>query len=279
MSVAVVTGSSTGIGYATALRLARDGHHVVATMRNPDACDIASVADAEGVDLEVRPLDVTDDASVDVLFGDVGAVDVLVNNAGISVGRAVEEASMDDFRATMETNYFGALRCTKAVLPSMRERRSGCIVNVSSQAGVLAVPTLGPYSASKWALEAIMESLAIEVAEFGIRVLLVEPGAILTPIIQKTEFPDPASPYTKLYGRFGIVAIHDFSRGSQPDVVADCISEAIMAEPYRLRWPTGQGAVRNLTTRASMSDEDTIRVWNAPTDDEFKQAMLGAEAT
>jgi NAD(P)-dependent dehydrogenase (short-subunit alcohol dehydrogenase family) len=278
MTVAVVTGSSTGIGYATALRLARDGHHVVATMRTPASCDIEQAAKDEGLDLEARALDVDDDASVDALFKDVGDVDVLVNNAGISIGRAMEEASLDDYRQTMETNFFGTIRCTKAVLPSMRERGSGCIATVTSQAGRLAVPTLSPYSASKWALESAMEALAAEVAAFGIRVVLIEPGAITTPIIGKSEFPSPDSVYMPVYVKFGTIAIHDFGNGSAPEVVADCVAEAIAAEPYRLRWLTGQGAERNIRVRAAMSDEESIGLWGTADNDEFRKTMLADEA-
>lgn len=129
MSVTVITGCSTGIGYAVALRLGQDGHKVVATMRNPDACDLAAVAKERGLEVEVRALDVDDDASVLELFADLlardGGVGVLVNNAGLGGGGVVEDASIDDFRRIMETNFFGAMRCTKAVLPSMRERGSG----------------------------------------------------------------------------------------------------------------------------------------------------------
>jgi NAD(P)-dependent dehydrogenase (short-subunit alcohol dehydrogenase family) len=160
----------------------------------------------------------------------------------------------------------------------MRERGGGCVVSVSSQAGKLAVPSLSAYCASKWALEAVMEALASEVASFGIRVALIEPGAILTPIIGKGSMPSADSPYGVVYRRFGAIALHDFGRGSAPDVVADCIAEAITTDTPRLRWAVGQGAERNLATRASMSDEEAIRVWNAAEDAEFLEAMLGEEA-
>ena len=282
MTTSLITGCSTGIGYATALRLARDGHDVIATMRTPDACDLGVIAKDEELSLELRALDVTDGAAVDALIQSVlaerGAVDVLVNNAGISVGGAVEEASLDAFASVMETNFFGALRCTKAVLPSMRERGSGTIVSVTSQGGRIAVPTLSTYSASKFALEAVMEILASEVASFGIRVAIIEPGAILTPIIGKDEPRDTDGPYATAHRRFMALAFHDFGRGSTPDVVADTIAEAISTESPKLRWPCGQGAQRNLDTRASMSDEDTIAMWNAPDDDSFLKTILGDEA-
>lgn len=281
MTTTVVTGSSTGIGYATALRLARDGHDVIATMRTPDASDIGIVAKNEGLSLETRALDVNDGQAVDELITSLIAersgIDVLVNNAGISIGGAVEEASFDAYRTVMETNFFGALRCTKAVLPSMRERGSGTIVSVTSQGGRLAVPTLSTYCASKFALEAVMEILAAEVAAYGIRVAIIEPGAILTPIIGKNDPPNMDGPYGTMHRRFMAVAFHDFGRGSQPEVVADTIAEAITADTPKLRWPCGQGAQRNLDTRAAMSDEETSAMWNAADDDTFLKRMLGDE--
>ncbi len=159
MTVSVITGCSTGIGYSTALRLAQDGHHVVATMRDPSASDLATVAKESGAELEVRALDVNEDEAVDTLFTETiathGGVDVLVNNAGLGGGStAVEESSIDYYREIMETNFFGALRCMKAALPFMRERGSGCIVNVTSQAGLIAMPGMSAYTGSKHALEA-----------------------------------------------------------------------------------------------------------------------------
>jgi NAD(P)-dependent dehydrogenase (short-subunit alcohol dehydrogenase family) len=281
MTVSFITGASTGIGYATALRLARDGHDVVATMRTPSASDLAQVAAGEGLSLEVRALDVTDDSAVDRAIGDViaesGGIDVLVNNAGVTGGGTVEDAPYETYERAMETNFFGALRCTKAVLPSMRERGSGCIVSVTSQGGRIAVPTLSAYSASKFALEALMEVLAAEVASFGIRVAIIEPGAILTPMVGKNADPVMDGPYGPTYQKFLTLAMHDFGQGSTPDVVADCIAEAITCEPPRLRWPVGQGAERNIARRASMSDEATIAMWNDPDHDSFLKTMLGDE--
>jgi NAD(P)-dependent dehydrogenase (short-subunit alcohol dehydrogenase family) len=279
MTTAVLTGSSTGIGYATALRLARDGHHVIATMRAPGSSDLASVAEAEGLSLETRALDVTDQSSVDGVFSDVlknhGSVDVLVNNAGISRSSAFEETDLETFAEIMETNYIGAIRCTKAVLPGMRDVGSGCIVNVSSQAGRMPAPVLSAYCGSKWALEGVMETLAIEVACHGIRVVLIEPGAIITPIIGKGGgFPED-TPYDLMYKRFGHLAMHDFGRGSSPEVVADTISESITTPEPKLRWLCGQGAERNIATRESMSDEQFIDIWNVDDQGTFNAKMLG----
>ena len=183
MSKILITGTSKGIGYDATLLLARAGHEVVATMRNPGASDLEKVATEAKLPVTVLPLDVDDDASVAQVFGQVGdSIDVLVNNAGIFSINAVEEESLDQFRRVMETNYFGAVHCTKQVLPAMRKRGSGCIINITSIAGRVAFFASGAYSASKFALEAFTESLAQEVKGHGIKVALIEPGIIDTPM-------------------------------------------------------------------------------------------------
>ncbi|MGH2758956.1 MAG: SDR family oxidoreductase [Actinomycetota bacterium] len=282
MKVSVITGSSTGIGAATALRLTRDGHSVVATMRNPDASDLAKLGADAGVELDIRPLDVTDDSSVDTLFTgvlhDYGRVDVLVNNAGLGTGGIVEETEMDVYARVMETNFFGALRCAKAVLPSMREQVSGCIVAVSSQAGRIAAPNMTPYTSSKFALEAAMEGLAAEVERLGIRIAIIEPGMILTPIWGKVDIRPPSEPYAHIVGRLTSMVMREMQSGSTADEVADCIAAAIAAEPPKLRWLVGQGAERNVRNRASWTDEETIAIWNQPDDDAFMKAIFAGDA-
>ena len=258
--IAIVTGSSTGIGYATVLRLARDGFHVAATMRRPEGSDLVDIAAAEGLSIEVAALDVTSDASVDDLFADVyrrhGRVDVLVANAGIGAQPgALEMVPLDSFRDAMETNFFGALRCVKAVVPAMREQGSGVIVAMSSQAGRIARPTMPAYVASKWALEGAMEALASSVAPFGVRVALIEPGTISTPIFSKGEL-GPPSPYETAADVFLQTLLFEIERASDASVVADCVSEAISTPTPMLRYLTGQGAERNIRVRASMTDEE-----------------------
>jgi len=277
--IAVVTGSSTGIGHATALRLARDGFHVIATMRNPDASDLGELASAEGATLETAALDVDSDESVDALFEGVlgrhGHVDALVVNAGVGGGGGpVEIASLDHFRDAMETNFFGAIRCTKAVLPSMRERGSGTIVAMSSQAGRLASPTMPAYAASKCALEGAMESLACSVAPFGIRVAIIEPGVILTPIFGKGDV-GPPSPYQDATDVFLKRLMFDLAHGSDPSVVADCVSHAIATDDPKLRYPVGQGAERNLRVRASMTDQEYVDLHRLAVDEQIARLLDG----
>ncbi len=201
MAIAVVTGSSTGIGLATAATLARAGHTVYATMRNPKTGgeELRATAEHEHLPLRITALDVDSDESVKTTFGNIiseaGRIDVLVNNAGIGGGGAVEETPIAAFRATMETNFFGALRCIHAVVPGMRESRSGCIVNITSVAGRFSSAPQAAYASSKFALEALSECLAQEMKAFGVRVAIVEPGVIATPIFGKLQPPPGDSKY------------------------------------------------------------------------------------
>jgi NAD(P)-dependent dehydrogenase (short-subunit alcohol dehydrogenase family) len=161
-------------------------------MRNVDkAGELQTIVAAETLPVTVAAMDVDDDASVATAIRKILAehehVDVLVNNAGVAIGGSVEEVPMGDFRQVMETNFFGALRCIKAVTPSMRERQRGCIVNVTSVAGRVALPPQAAYAASKWALEALSEVLAQEMKAFNVRVPIIEPGVIATPIFGKAK--------------------------------------------------------------------------------------------
>jgi NAD(P)-dependent dehydrogenase (short-subunit alcohol dehydrogenase family) len=199
MASVLITGTSSGIGLATAAAFARAGYKVYATMRNPSrAPELAQIAGKERLPIAISVMDVDFDASVKEGIGRIledGPLDVLVNNAGIERTGSVEELPLEEFRAVMETNYFGPLRCIHAVLPTMRERRKGCIINVASVAGHIACSPLAPYTASKFALEALSESLAQELKPFNVHVAIVEPGIIDTPMARRIETPNAASPY------------------------------------------------------------------------------------
>jgi len=168
-----------------ALAFGRAGHQVFATMRNlENGAELMRYSKQESLPISIHHLDVDSDESVaqciQAITSDHGPIDVLVNNAGFGQPGSVEEVPIAGFKALMETNYFGALRCIKAVLPTMRKNKSGCIINISSISGKIACTPMGPYSASKFALEAITEALAQEVKPFNIRVSVVEPGIIDT---------------------------------------------------------------------------------------------------
>src|ERR1700730_2041315 len=273
MALALVTGTSTGIGFATAVAFARAGHHVYATMRHPDrAPELASTAAKDKLHIKILPMDVDDDASVikataQVLAGG-GRIDVLVNNAGIDLKGPIEEVPLAEFRRVMETNYFGVLRCIQAVLPGMRKQGEGHIVNMSSVGGRITGMSQGPYCGSKYALEAVSEILAGEVKSFGIRVAIIEPGVIETPIFGKRRSIPANSRYPQ---ERRMNAIFDAGRKDQipPSVVADKIVEIVQSKTWKLRHPIGPDAQPYLQYRASITDEEWVNLHSIESDQEF----------
>ncbi|MBI5415538.1 MAG: SDR family oxidoreductase [Candidatus Omnitrophica bacterium] len=203
--VVFITGCSSGFGLLTAARLASRGYRVVATMRDTrKQGSLTSEINRRGGIADIVPMDVTDKASVtravDHVNGRYGYIDVLVNNAGYGIGGFFEDLTDEEIRAQFEVNFFGVQNVTRAVIPLMRQRRRGKIINISSVAGFSASPAFSAYNASKWALEAFSESLRYELKFFGIDVLLVEPGTYKTRIFYENAryaryFDHPNSPY------------------------------------------------------------------------------------
>jgi NAD(P)-dependent dehydrogenase (short-subunit alcohol dehydrogenase family) len=272
MALAVVTGSSSGIGLATAVALARAGHTVAATMRNLDAgAEIRKISANENLPIYPTTLNVDHDDSVREGFAEIvgqhGPIDILVNNAGIGGGGAVEETPLDVFRQVMETNFFGGLRCIKTVITSMRERRQGTIVNVTSIAGRLAMTPQASYAASKWAFEALSECLAQEMRAFNVRVAIVEPGVIATPIFTKARplLPDSPYPHSK---RLRAMFAASLAKPTPPTVVADLICDIVDGDSWQLRYLAGPDAAPVLKARASKTDEQVISE-AAQSDEEF----------
>jgi len=278
MTISLITGTSTGIGLATAIRLAKDGHRVYASMRDLEkSAPLRAAAEAGGVEIEVVALDVVDDDSVRDGVANIlereGRVDNLVNNAGIDEGDALEETSLGTFRAVMETNFHGAVRCIQAVLPGMRTRRRGCIVNVSSLMGRVPSSGASAYCASKAALEAASEALAAEVSAFDVRVALVEPGLVLTPIFAKRRLPAAGSPYADLYRRSLALFPKLIESGSTAEDTADVIARAIHTSEPRLRYLVGRDAETILAKRARMTDEDFVAMGRCESDEDFYAAF------
>lgn len=270
MASVLVTGASRGIGLATCLSLGRAGHTVFATMRNPaKAPALAAAAKAESLPIRVSAMDVDSDQSVkdaiEAIITKNGPLDVLVNNAGIERRGSVEELDIKEFRAVMETNYFGPIRCIQAVLPGMRKRRKGCIVNIASVAGHIAGTPLASYAASKFAFEALSEALAQEVMQFGIRVAVVEPGIINTDMAQAISSEPEASVYPQVR-RFAGLFTASLANPSGPELVAEKILEIIDSDTRKLRYPVGPDAQPFLDWRASMSDEQWTEWWAADDD-------------
>lgn len=276
MKTALITGTSTGIGLATSLHFARNGYRVFAGMRNlSKAGPLEAAAAEESLPVETIQLDICDDASVAAAFAAAqadGPIDVLVNNAGIGGASPLELTPDAEHRQMFETNYFGAVRCIQAVLPGMRERGAGCIVNITSAVGLMATPNQIPYSASKWALECLGEALAHEVQRFGVRVVNVEPGVIMTNIFEnsaeQTRY-DKTSPYQPIMRRNGKVFAAGFRRGVPPEKVAEVIDEAVHTDSYRLRWPVGPDAEGMMAARGRVTAEEWISMGAELSDAEY----------
>lgn len=258
MARVLITGCSTGFGRATAVELTKRGHEVLATARRPETLDDLDCT-------EKLRLDVDDDASVTEAVRNAGHVDALVNNAGYGIQGPIEHVPMSEFRRMFETNVLGAVRMIQAVLPQMRERGSGTIVNVTSLAGLVTPPLGGAYSATKRALEALSEALHYEVGHFGLRVAVIEPGYFETEFQGKEPrfgLDDP--PYDELDRQWAVS--FEKLRGGEPafgpEPVAQVIADAVEGTEDKLRWPVGTDADMVLAARNSMDDatfEATMR--------------------
>lgn len=287
MKHAVVTGTSTGIGLATSVHLARNGYRVFAGMRNTAKADaLRSAAEADGLPIEVVQLDICDNDSVATAFAQIskaGPLDLLVNNAGIGGASPLELTPESEHRQMFDTNYFGAVACIQQVLPGMRERGSGAIVNITSAVGLLATPNQIAYSASKWALECLGEALAHEMIGFGVRVVNVEPGVIMTNIFENSAEAtryDKTSPYQPVMRRSGKMFSAGFKRAVPPETVAEAILEAVTTDEYRLRWPVGSDAEGFYSARQQMRSEDWVEMGNNLTDTDYNErfkALFGVE--
>jgi NAD(P)-dependent dehydrogenase (short-subunit alcohol dehydrogenase family) len=270
MKSVLITGTSRGIGLETALAFARAGYTVHAAMRSPGQSPrLAQTASEQNLPIYIKTIDVDSDESVAgaiaSIEGDHGPINVLVNNAGIEVAGSVEETPLARWKAVMETNYFGPLRCIQAVVGQMRQRGSGCIINISSVVGRIACSPLTPYMASKWALEALSEGLAGEMKGFGVRVHIVEPGIIDTQMAQHigerpadSRYPQPS--------RFSNLFATTLKLPVPPTVVAAKILEIAESGTLELRHPVGPTAVPFLEWRKSMTDEQWVDL-NSSDDD------------
>jgi NAD(P)-dependent dehydrogenase (short-subunit alcohol dehydrogenase family) len=237
--VALVTGASSGIGRSVAETLARAGYRTYGTSRVPRS--------ERGLSFTMLPMDVCDDDSVNACVRTIvdaaGAIDVLVNNAGVSLVGAIEDTTLDELRALFETNLLGSVRMIHAVLPSMRERRRGHIVNVSSIAAQIGLPFRGGYSASKAALGALSEALCAELSGFGIAVTLVEPGDFRTRIHEARTIARRTANGSVYDPAFSVAARVSYSavaNAPPPTAVAGAILRAIAASPAPLRLRIGR---------------------------------------
>ncbi len=251
--VVLITGASSGFGKACAEHLAGLGHRVYGTSRRARFEDEAAApggdATASRGSVRMLPMDVREDDSVAraVAFvqTDAGRLDVLVNNAGLALAGAVEDTTVDEARALFETNLFGVHRVCRAALPILRAQGAGLIINVSSLAGLVTVPFQGFYSASKYALESMTDALRMEVAPFGIRVVLIEPGDFKSGFTAARVFAaanNEGSPYAERCARAVGVMEDDEQNGADPAALATRLAEAIAATAPRVRYPVGARA-------------------------------------
>jgi NAD(P)-dependent dehydrogenase (short-subunit alcohol dehydrogenase family) len=265
--VAVVTGSSSGIGYETVLALARNGFTTFATIRNlGKAGQIESVASKEKLPIHVVQLDVTDDASVQNAIQEVmkkaGRIDVVVNNAAYGLTGAFEDLSIEEIKTQYETNFYGVIRVTQAILPIMRKQGSGRIVNISSGAGRFGYPGGSAYVSTKFALEGLSESMAYELEPFGIKVVLVEPGVIRTnfgsSMILAKRAQNPSSPYSHMMQRIDASFEQLQKNASDPDLVANIALQAATSQNPELRYLAGKDVEAWVESKRKLSDAEFI---------------------
>jgi NAD(P)-dependent dehydrogenase (short-subunit alcohol dehydrogenase family) len=279
-TVVLVTGCSSGIGRATALRLAGHGHIVYASARRPD-----TIADLEDRGCRLLALDVTDDdamrAAVEAVEAEQGAVGALVNNAGYSQSGAVESVPLDEVRRQFETNVFGLVRMCQLVLPAMRARRFGRIVNISSMGGTLTFPGGGVYHGTKYAVEALSDALRFEVKGFGVDVVVVQPGLIRTGFADATSTAmahnEAEGPYTSFNAAVEQTTHDAYEKGAvgrlggEPEAVAKVVERAITAKSPKIRYRVTPSAHLLIRQRALMTDG----MWDRLMDTQFPRP--GAE--
>ena len=260
--VAVVTGASSGIGFETALALAREGYHTYATMRDITKSDkIKELGEKDGLKINVLELDVDNDDSVKVaikkILDEKQRIDVLVNNAGWGLWGCVEDVSVDEFKTQFETNFFSVIRLIQEVGPTMRKQGSGKIINISSVAGRIGFPASPAYISSKFALEGLSESLRLEMAPFGVDVIIIEPGVIKTNFLNPVRLAKKSESdtayrdiTTKVVSGVKMMA----EMGTPPKEVADTIVKSINDDKPLPRYIVGNDASMFLEAKKSKTD-------------------------
>jgi len=266
--VAVVTGSSSGIGLETSLTLARNGFHTYATMRKLEdgSRQLTDIDKNENVPLQVIQLDVNNEKSVvdgiNRIVKEKERIDVVINNAGYALVGALEETSMEEIKTQFETNFFGAIRVMQAVIPIMRKHKSGRIVNITSMGGRVAIPLDPIYHGTKFALEGLSESIQYELEPFGIRVILIEPGAVGTNFWKNLKMATKASsdpnnsPYRQMEDNMSKAFKQMVQNTIHPSEVAKVILQAVTSDSPNFRYVVGKDAANIIEARKNMSDRE-----------------------
>ena len=280
MTTSLITGCSTGIGLATAVHLAAHGHTVYASIRDEASGDALLAAAAEaGAEVAVLSLDVNDPESirdgVDHVLATAGGLDVLVNNAGVGDLSTVEETTDAGLLQMFQTNVFGPIAMIRAVLPTMRSAGSGTIVNVSSVSARIVSALSGPYAATKYAMEAITQAVAVEGAAYGIRSFAIEPGFIRTPMLTKalSTLPVRGGPYDTVASFIRSLYEDGLDGGGDPSDVAKAIATAIESEDATIQRPVGPAANWIIAGRDAAQDGAWIDLWKSRTQEEFGEGF------
>ena len=263
----LVTGCSSGIGYATCLVFARNNFTTYGSVRELSKAErIQEITNKEKLPLKIIRLDVNEDESIRIaiqkIISDSGRIDILINNAGYGLFGPIEEISIKEIKEQFETNFFGTIRLIKAIVPIMRKQRNGTIVNISSMVGRFGVPLNAAYVSSKFALEGLSESISFELDEFGIKVILVEPGVIQTDFFQnlKIKGNDTKSPYYKLMDkRIAFLKAAMKNSVSSSDQVANTILHAVNSRDPDMRYIIGNDATNSIRMRNSLSDREFMK--------------------
>jgi short-subunit dehydrogenase len=261
--VALITGCSSGIGYETALMLARNGFYTFATMRNTKKSDsLEEIIRKESLDLNIRELDVNDDTSIENTINcikrEANRIDVLINNAGYGLVGFFEDLTLDEIRNQFETNFFGVLNITKKIIPIMRLQKSGTIINVSSGAGQVGFPGISAYVSTKFAIEGFSESLMYELFPYGIKVVIIEPGVTKSNFFRNCIVSEhsmkSSSPYSRPLDKFQRNVELMQEHATSPIDVAKVIIQVLGNNEPKQRYIVGNDVAMILEAKKNLSD-------------------------
>ena len=263
----IVTGANSGIGRSTAITLAKNDYTVFATMRSLERGEkLKGIAQELNLVIKAVELDVSDTDSVNQgineILGQTDQIDVLINNAGVGSNAVIEDVDIESDKSVFETNFWGVVRCIQAVLPTMRQQKSGHIIQVSSIAGRVGLPAQPIYSASKWALEGLSENLAHDLSSFGVRVSIIEPGVTRTAILGKNNTVPQNDDFENIYARMLDMYMQGIEANIRPEAVSETILQCLESSSHQLRWPVAWGAETMVNARhdGSVSDEEWVEI-------------------
>ena len=263
----IVTGANSGIGRSTAITLAKNDYTVFATMRSLERGEkLKGIAQELNLVIKAVELDVSDTDSVNQginkILDQTDQIDVLINNAGVGSNAVIEDVDIESDKSVFETNFWGVVRCIQAVLPTMRQQKSGHIIQVSSIAGRVGLPAQPIYSASKWALEGLSENLAHDLSSFGVRVSIIEPGVTRTAILGKNNTVPQNADFENIYARMLDMYMQGIEANIRPEAVSETILQCLESSSHQLRWPVAWGAETMVNARhdGSVSDEEWVEI-------------------